>query len=43
MKDYILQNLKTKTNITYATRYAKMYNENYSKNLNNPHLVCLKV
>ena len=42
MKAYILQNLQTKTKINYDTRYAKMYNENYSKNLNNPHLVCLK-
>ena len=23
-------------------RYAKIYKEDYSKNLNNPHIVCLK-
>jgi len=42
MKKYILDNLETKTRITYRNRYAKIYNEQFSKNLNNPHLVCLK-
>ena len=42
MKKYILDNLYTKSGLKFTSRYAKMYNENYSKNLNNPHLVCLK-
>ena len=42
MKKYILDNLKTKSDLQYTSKYAKIYNDNYSKNLNNPHLVCLK-
>tara|TARA_Y100000590_G_scaffold315437_1_gene356732 strand:+ start:1112 stop:2068 length:957 start_codon:yes stop_codon:yes gene_type:complete len=42
MKKYILDNLQIKTNIQYNTRYAKIYNENYKKNLDNPHIICLK-
>ena len=42
MKKYILDNLGIKTNIKYSFRYAKIYNEQYRKNLNNPHLICLK-
>jgi len=42
MKQYILDNLKTKSGLQYTSKYAKIYNDNYSKNLNNPHLVCLK-
>ena len=42
MKQYILDNLKTKSGLQYTSKYAKIYNDNFSKNLNNPHLVCLK-
>ena len=42
MKEYILDNLKTKSGLQYTSKYAKIYNDNFSKNLNNPHLVCLK-
>jgi hypothetical protein len=42
MKKYILDNLNIKTGIKYSHRYAKIYNEQYKKNLNNPHLICLK-
>lgn len=42
MKKYILDNLNIKTNIKYDTRYAKVYNEQFKKNLNNPHIFCLK-
>tara|TARA_B100000686_G_scaffold304186_1_gene341621 strand:- start:225 stop:1181 length:957 start_codon:yes stop_codon:yes gene_type:complete len=42
MKKYILDNLKLKTDIKYDTRYAKVYNEQFKKNLNNPHIFCLK-
>ena len=42
MKKYILENLKMKTNISFKQRYAKVYNEQYSNNLNNPHIICLK-
>jgi hypothetical protein len=34
--------LNIKTGIKYSHRYAKIYNEQYKKNLNNPHLICLK-
>ena len=42
MKKYILDNLSLKTKINYNYRYAKIYNEQFSKNLNNPHILCLK-
>lgn len=42
MKKYILDNLNVKTNINFNDRYAKIFNEQYQKNLNNPHLICLK-
>ena len=42
MKKYILDNLKLKTGIQFNSRYAKIYNENYKKNLDNPHIICLK-
>jgi hypothetical protein len=42
MKKYILDNLNVKTNIKFNDRYAKIFNEQYQKNLNNPHLICLK-
>ena len=42
MKKYILDNMEMKTSITFKQRYAKIYNEQFSKNLNNPHIVCLK-
>ena len=42
MKKYILDNLFTKSNLKYNNNYAKLYNDNFSRNLNNPHLVCLK-
>ena len=42
MKKYILDNLSLKTGIKYNNRYAKIYNDQYKKNLNNPHIVCVK-
>ena len=42
MKKYILDNLDIKTNHKFHYRYARIYNEQYKKNLNNPHLICLK-
>tara|TARA_Y100000817_G_scaffold314943_2_gene316258 strand:+ start:2508 stop:3464 length:957 start_codon:yes stop_codon:yes gene_type:complete len=42
MKKYILDNLNIKTGIRYNSRYAKIYNEQFQKNLNNPHVICLK-
>ena len=42
MKKYILENMKMKTNISFNQRYAKIYNSQYSNNLNNPHIICLK-
>jgi len=42
MKKYILDNLNLKTKLTFRSRYAKIYNEKYGNNLNNPHIICLK-
>ena len=42
MKKYILDNMNIKTNMRYDMRYAKIFNEQYRKNLNNPHILCLK-
>ena len=42
-KKFILDDMRLKCgNIYYNTRYAKVYNEQYSRNLNNPHIICLK-
>ena len=42
MKKYILDNLHLKTKIKYNDRYAKIFNDQFNKNLNNPHIICLK-
>ena len=43
VKKYILDHLKLIfSGMEYNTRYAKIYNTNYSKNLNNPHVLYLK-
>ena len=43
VKKYILDHLKLVfSGMEYNKRYAKIYNNNYSKNLNNPHIMCLK-
>ena len=42
MKDFILKDMKLKCNVEYNSRYAKIFNNQYSKNLNNPHVICLK-
>ena len=42
MKKYILGNMNLKSNLKFNSNYAKLYNNNFSKNLNNPHIVCLK-
>ena len=42
LKKYILDDMFNKNNITYKTRYAKMFNQQYLKNFNNPHILCLK-
>jgi len=43
LKEFILNDMKLKCGgIQYNTRYAKVYNEQYSRNLNNPHILCLK-
>ena len=42
-KKYILNSLSLLcSNIKYNSRYAKVFNEQFSKNLNNPHIICLK-
>ena len=42
-KQYILDQLSVLcSGVQYKTRYAKVYNEQYSRNLKNPHVVCLK-
>jgi len=42
MKKYIIQDMKLRTSLTPSSRYAKIYNEAYKKNFNNPHILCLK-
>lgn len=43
LKEFILNDMKLKCGgINYNSRYAKVYNEQYSRNLNNPHIICLK-
>jgi len=42
LKNHILDDMFNKTNITYKTRYAKLFNQQYLKNFNNPHILCLK-
>ena len=42
LKKHILDDMFNKTNITYKTRYAKMFNQQFLKNFNNPHILCLK-
>jgi len=42
VKKHILDDLCNRTGITYKNRYAKMYNSQFQKNFNNPHLLCLK-
>ena len=43
LKEFILNDMKLKCGgIQYNSRYAKVYNEQYSRNLNNPHIICLK-
>ena len=42
-KKYILNQMNILcSGIQYKSRYAKVYNEQYSRNLRNPHIVCLK-
>ena len=41
-KKFILDKLNLLCSIKYNSRYAKVYNEKYSKNLDNPHLFYLK-
>ena len=42
MKKYILDNMLLKTSVKYNSRYAKVYIEQFKKNLNNPHIFCIK-
>ena len=42
MKKYIIDDMKLRTSLTPSSRYAKIFNVEYSKNLNNPHIFCLK-
>lgn len=43
VKQYILDDMKLKCGgLGYKSRYAKLYNEQYSRNLNNPHIICVK-
>jgi len=42
-KEYILNQMSILcSEIKYNSRYAKVYNNQFSKNLNNPHIFCLK-
>ena len=41
-KKFILQDMKIKCGVDYSTNYAKLFNIRFAKNLNNPHIVCVK-
>ena len=42
-KEYILNQMSILcSDIKYNSRYAKVYNDQYSNNLKNPHIICLK-
>lgn len=42
-KQYILNQMEFLcSDINYNSRYAKVYNDRFSKNINNPHIFCLK-
>lgn len=42
VKEFILKDLSLKTNQNYNSRYAKVLNENYMKNLKNKHVINVK-
>lgn len=42
MKKFIIEDMKLKTSLTPSSRYAKIFNSQYSKNLDNPHIFCIK-
>lgn len=42
LKQYILQDLHTRTGSKFNSRYAKVMNEQYTSNLKNPHIACFK-
>jgi len=41
-KKFILQDMKIKCGVDFSTNYAKLFNVRFAKNLNNPHVVCVK-
>ena len=41
-KKFILQDMKIKCDRDYSTPYARLFNIMWAKNLNNPHVVCVK-
>jgi len=41
-KKFILQDMNIKCNVNYSTNYAKLFNIRFSKNLKQPHIVCVK-
>jgi len=41
-KSFILKDLSLKTGMKYNTNYAKVFNLKFSRNLNNPHIICVK-
>ena len=42
LKKYILDDIKNRTNLNFNSRYARIFNEQCKRNLNNPHIACLK-
>ena len=42
LKKYILEDIKNRTNLNFNSRYARIFNEQCKRNLNNPHIACLK-
>lgn len=42
LKKDIINQMKLRTSLTPFSKYAKIFNINYMKNFNNPHILCLK-
>ena len=41
-KSFILKDLSLKTGMNYNSNYAKVFNHKFARNLNNPHIICVK-
>lgn len=42
LKQYILEDIKNRTGLSYNSKYARIFQPQYKTNFNNPHIACLK-